>query len=131
MQLESAPGRGRSFGRTGLGASSRSRERASMTAPGLSPKMQLSSMRSLGAISSRKTSEVESDWCGEVKFMDFPALSPLVVRFRFLQWNCRGLRGSWEELRNLLSRFSPVICCLQETMIGVTPYSSPGYRAFY
>ena len=50
----------------------------------------------------------------------------------FLQWNCRGLRGSWVDLRVLISRYSPACICLQETMIGQSDYPSPpGYRAFY
>ena len=50
----------------------------------------------------------------------------------FLQWNCRGLRGSWVGLRVLISRYSPACICLQETMIGQSDYPSPpGYRAFY
>ncbi|MPC37595.1 hypothetical protein E2C01_031082 [Portunus trituberculatus] len=35
------------------------------------------------------------------------------------QWNCRGLRASWGELRALLSEFSPACVALQETMLAL------------
>ncbi|MBJ5510282.1 endonuclease/exonuclease/phosphatase family protein, partial [Salmonella enterica subsp. enterica serovar Meleagridis] len=34
-----------------------------------------------------------------------------------LQWNCRGLRSRFDDVRHLLSSFSPVCLCLQETKL--------------
>src|SRR5207253_5318438 len=33
----------------------------------------------------------------------------------FLQWNCQGYRTHVEELKLILSRWQPLVCCLQET----------------
>ena len=32
-----------------------------------------------------------------------------------LQWNCRGFRPNFEEIKNLISNFRPYILALQET----------------
>ena len=46
----------------------------------------------------------------------------------FLQWNCRGLRANWEELRRLVARFCPSCVCLQEVMLGGSSLPPlPGY----
>ncbi|MBJ5584730.1 endonuclease/exonuclease/phosphatase family protein, partial [Salmonella enterica subsp. enterica serovar Typhimurium] len=34
-----------------------------------------------------------------------------------LQWNCRGLRSRFDDIKHLLSSFSPVCMCLQETKL--------------
>ena len=38
-------------------------------------------------------------------------------KFSVFQWNCRGLRGSREEVELLIDEFSPAALCLQETML--------------
>jgi exonuclease III len=35
-----------------------------------------------------------------------------------LQWNCRGLKSNYNDLLLLLSKFSPNVLCLQETMLS-------------
>ena len=35
-----------------------------------------------------------------------------------IQWNCRGLRSNLEEVRHLISKFSPIAICLQELKIS-------------
>lgn len=42
-----------------------------------------------------------------------------------LQWNCKGLRARTEDLKVLMHEFNPGIICLQETMLGNSPYN-PG-----
>ena len=32
-----------------------------------------------------------------------------------LQWNCRGFKPNFEEIKNLISKFNPYILALQET----------------
>ena len=32
-----------------------------------------------------------------------------------IQWNCRGLRASYDELQLLLNDYDPAVVCLQET----------------
>ena len=45
-----------------------------------------------------------------------------------VQWNCRGLRSSHEELLLILSEFSTKVICLQETF--VKPTDSVSLRGF-
>ncbi len=33
--------------------------------------------------------------------------------FNIVQWNCSGLRANWEELCDVIARFSPVCLCIQ------------------
>ena len=41
-------------------------------------------------------------------------------KYSFFQWNCRGLRGSREEIELLINEYSPAAICLQETMLKQT-----------
>ena len=34
-----------------------------------------------------------------------------------IQWNCRGLKASYNEILILMSLFSPSVICLQETFL--------------
>ena len=43
-----------------------------------------------------------------------------------LQWNCRGYRSNYGDLRNLLQIFNPTIVCLQESMLGTCSPRPPG-----
>lgn len=45
--------------------------------------------------------------------------------FDILQWNCKGLRARTEDLKVLMHESNPGIICLQETMLGNSPYN-PG-----
>ena len=48
-----------------------------------------------------------------------------------MQWNCQGLRAKYEELKILIHEFSPVIVCLQETMLDINtpcPREFTAYR---
>ena len=48
-----------------------------------------------------------------------------------IQWNCRGFRGNYEDVRTLIKDFNPAVICLQETMHGDTvPCIPRGYRSF-
>ena len=47
-----------------------------------------------------------------------------------LQWNCQGLRAKYEELKLLISEFSPVLICVQETMLGVNTPCPRDYTSF-
>ena len=56
----------------------------------------------------------------------------MILMDTIIQWNCRGLSSNWEELRFLISQYSPACICLQETMVGDgTPSGPPGYHSFY
>lgn len=35
----------------------------------------------------------------------------------FIQWNCRGIKGNYEELKSLLYDNKPIAVCLQETLL--------------
>ena len=35
-----------------------------------------------------------------------------------LQWNCRGLINKRDELSDLINEYSPIIICLQETLLS-------------
>ena len=37
--------------------------------------------------------------------------------YNIIQWNCRGLRSSREELEILIQNFNPVAFCIQETKL--------------
>src|SRR6056300_464128 len=41
----------------------------------------------------------------------------MVQQPNILQWNCRGLRSSREDIELLLNQHSPVALCLQETKL--------------
>ena len=49
-----------------------------------------------------------------------------------LQWNCRGYRGNFEELKTLIMhQKTPSCICLQETFHGaVTPYPPSSYKIY-
>ena len=49
-----------------------------------------------------------------------------------IQWNCRGLRCNYEEVKILMDKYSPAVICLQETMLtpGVTP-TFKNYSCYY
>ena len=35
-----------------------------------------------------------------------------------LQWNCAGLNAKREELEKLMTKYSPAVICLQETLLN-------------
>ena len=37
-----------------------------------------------------------------------------------IQWNCRGLKANYEEIKSLLNDNTPLIVCLQETFLKDT-----------
>ena len=37
--------------------------------------------------------------------------------YNIIQWNCRGLRGSREEIEILINKYSPSVMCIQETLL--------------
>jgi len=46
-----------------------------------------------------------------------------------IQWNCRGYRSRYEEIREIIKENKPACICLQETMMGnETPVSPRGYN---
>ena len=34
-----------------------------------------------------------------------------------IQWNCRGLRSNREDIELLISKYSPAVICIQETLL--------------
>lgn len=51
--------------------------------------------------------------------------------FDIVQWNCRGLRTSVEELRLLIRTHDPGVVCLQETKLGDTDFNPGLNYSFY
>ena len=47
-----------------------------------------------------------------------------------LQWNIRGFRAHRQDLRHLISSYSPQVLCLQETFLTCPPVPIPHYRFF-
>lgn len=48
--------------------------------------------------------------------------------YNILQWNCRGYRSQYTDLKRLLFLKHPAVCLLQETMLGdLTPRPPSGY----
>ena len=51
---------------------------------------------------------------------------------RIIQWNCRGLKGNYEETLLLLKDYEPAARCLQETHLKDTDnISIRNYNAFH
>ena len=54
------------------------------------------------------------------------------AKYNFFQWNCRGLRGSREEIELLMDEYSPAALCLQETMLKQTNEQTfKNHHAYY
>ena len=47
-----------------------------------------------------------------------------------IQWNCRGLKANFNEVRLLLSTYAPSVFCLQETFLKDSNISLKGYNLF-
>ena len=45
-----------------------------------------------------------------------------------IQWNCRGLRSNREDIELLITKYSPVAICLQETMLK--PHQMPTFKYY-
>ena len=45
-----------------------------------------------------------------------------------LQWNCRGIQGSREEIESFITEYSPVAICIQETLIK--PNQDPTFKHY-
>ena len=49
-----------------------------------------------------------------------------------IQWNCRGLRANFEEVKLLISSFSPSVICLQETFVKAADlFSIRGFQGYF
>jgi hypothetical protein len=49
-----------------------------------------------------------------------------------LQWNIRGYRANYADLLKLIQTYSPMVVCLQETLLGLnTPTPPSGYAAHF
>ena len=50
----------------------------------------------------------------------------------FLQWNCRGYKANFEEIKSLIrEKLSPFAICLQESFHGeCTPFPPRGYKIY-
>ena len=40
-----------------------------------------------------------------------------MAQYNLIQWNCRGLRGSREEIEIIINKYSPAVFCIQETKL--------------
>ena len=48
-----------------------------------------------------------------------------------IQWNCRGLRPNYEEIKCFIADWSPLIICLQETFLRDTDHTTfKGYDMY-
>ena len=47
-----------------------------------------------------------------------------------LQWNCRGFRANRSDIDLLITRYSPAVICLQETLIHRSSYPIRGYVSY-
>ena len=45
-----------------------------------------------------------------------------------IQWNCRGLRANFTDLRLLCDKYNPIVCCLQETMLTKDDFIIRGFN---
>ena len=57
-----------------------------------------------------------------------PGPSTLMAGKSFIQWNCRGFRANFNELKILAGRYNPLAFCLQETYFK--PSDTPTLKNF-
>ena len=47
-----------------------------------------------------------------------------------IQWNCRGFKANYEEIKRLVVDNNPMVVCLQETHLGDSSGNFKGYDSY-
>ena len=47
-----------------------------------------------------------------------------------LQWNCRGLRSRREEIEILITKYTPAVLCIQETMLKANNQQQQSFKSY-
>ena len=48
-----------------------------------------------------------------------------------IQWNCRGLRANFTDVRLLCDNYNPIVCCIQETMLTKDDFIIRGFNCIH